>query len=306
MAEHISPAPMVLIIFNRPDLTSQVMNAIANAKPEKLFVIADGPRKDKIGESEKCAAARKLTEDIRWPCEVFRNYSEENLGCRNRIASGLDWVFQRVDRAIILEDDCLPDQSFFDYCTTLLEHYETDTRIGCISGTNIDNTAQSTLASYYFSKYPLVWGWATWRRVWENYDVDIPHWGEIRNSRWLEGIAEDNEREHWRKAFDRVFEESFDTWDYQLVFTLWRQRQLTIQPSTNLISNVGFRPDATHTKEEHKLANMSRRAIEFPLVHPKDFNEDVGADSHYRAQNCKPRKRKNRLRRILHRLRNVR
>lgn len=297
MTEQLA-APVALIIFNRPDLTARVMEQIALAKPKQLFIIADGPRANKEGEAAKCLESRKMVEHITWPCEVFRNYSNENLGCRERIASGLDWVFGKVDRAIILEDDCIPDQSFFSYCNELLERYKNDTRIGAISGTNMNSTTLDIQASYYFSKYPLVWGWATWARVWQNYDVNIPFWGAVRETNWLSSIVHEEEFDHWQKAFNRVFEHAFDTWDYQLVFSIWHQGQITIQPAVNLISNIGFRDDATHTKNDHWLADMTRNQLQFPLRHPMGFNPNFEADMFYRKENCVRKKKRNPIKKI--------
>ncbi|MGV1869921.1 hypothetical protein [Agrobacterium rosae] len=302
MTERVDIAPVVVIIFNRPDLTARLFEQISQAEPKQLLIVADGPRATKMGEAEKCFEARQIFENITWECDVLRNYSEHNLGCRARIASGLDWVFSKVDRAIILEDDCIPDGSFFEYCSDLLEHYKDDTRIGCISGTNMGVSSQPSDSSYYFSKYPLVWGWATWARVWQNYNVDIPQWGKVRDTEWLKSITYEDELIHWAKAFNLVFEEGFDTWDYQLVFSLWRQRQLTLLPATNLISNIGFREDATHTKRDHPLANLQRDRLEFPLRHPTDFNPNFEIDNGYRAKNCTQPKRKNRWRRLVRKI----
>lgn len=298
MSKQVAMAPVVLIIFNRPDLTAKVIEQISRSKPTKLFIIADGAREHKFGEIEKCLEARKMVEHISWECEVFRDYSDTNLGCRNRIATGLDWVFKQVDRAIILEDDCIPDPSFFQYCTDLLQQYEADNRIGCISGTAMSDTSQIGDQSYYFSRYPLVWGWATWRRVWQHYDVEVSDWGKLRDTDWLKSITHEDEFSHWQKAFNGVFEKRVDTWDYQLVFSIWKQRQLTIQPRVNLISNIGFRDDATHTKEDHRLSNLPREALSFPLRHPMNFNPNYHADEHYRLENCQRRINRNKIKAI--------
>ena len=143
--------PVAFIIFNRPDTTRIVFEEIKKAKPEKLLIIADGPRNNKPGEKERCAETRAIVENIDWECEVLRNYSDKNMGCKNRVASGLNWVFENVEEAIILEDDCLPDQSFFRYCQELLEKYRDDKRIMLIAGDNMLFENNKQKYSYYFS-----------------------------------------------------------------------------------------------------------------------------------------------------------
>jgi hypothetical protein len=156
--------PIAFFIFNRPDTTARVFEAIRQAQPSKLLVVADGPRSTRPGEAEKCAATRAIIDQVDWECEVLTNYSDVNLGCRHRVSSGLDWVFEQVEEAIILEDDCLPHPTFFRFCEELLEWYRHDHRIVAISGDNFQNGHQSGEFSYYFSRYVHIWGWATWRR----------------------------------------------------------------------------------------------------------------------------------------------
>ncbi|MDQ0134047.1 hypothetical protein J2T08_001965 [Neorhizobium galegae] len=295
-------APVVFIIFNRPDLTELVFQEIAKARPSKLFIIADGPRADRANEAEKCARTRQVVENIAWDCEVFRNYSDINLGCRKRISSGLDWVFSQTDRAIIIEDDCLPDPSFFPYCTELLDRYEDDERVGSIAGSNLTNGKVTVEDSYFFSRYPLIWGWATWRRVWQNYDVSISRWGTLRENGWLNTVAHPEEFEHWIKAFNRVFEGGLDAWGYQFHFSQWLQRQISIQPQHNLISNLGFRADATHTLDESSLADLPRQGLEFPLRHPQVPATNFLADDTYMREHCYRKKKEKGLKRLLRKI----
>ena len=295
-------APVVFIIFNRPDLTEQVFREIARARPGKLFIIADGARADRPNEAEKCAKTRQVVEDIDWDCEVFRNYSDTNLGCRKRISSGLDWVFSQTDRAIIIEDDCLPDPSFFPYCTELLERYEDDERVGSINGSNFTHDRVVVEDSYFFSRYPLIWGWATWRRVWQNYDVSISRWGTLRDIGWLNTVAHPDEFEHWIKAFNRVYEGGLDAWGYQFIFSQWLQRQISIQPQHNLISNLGFRADATHTLDASNVAELPRQGVEFPLRHPQVPATNFLADDIYMREHCYRKKKEKGLKRILRKI----
>jgi hypothetical protein len=185
MSNYQLRTPVAFIIFNCPETTDRVFEQIAKAKPSKLLVIADGPRENSPGEAERCAAVRSIIDNVDWDCEVLTNYSDVNLGCKRRIASGLDWVFDTVEEAIILEDDCLPDPTFFRFCDELLEKYRDDERITMISGDNFQFDRKKTDSSYYFSRDPHIWRWASWRHVWKNYDVDMQLWPEIRDGGWL-------------------------------------------------------------------------------------------------------------------------
>lgn len=273
-------ASVLLLIFNRPELTEKIFNRIAKAKPEKLFLVADGPREDNAEDEKACAEVKRIVENVTWECEVYRNYSEKNLGCGIRVASGISWVFDHVDRAIILEDDCLPDSTFFPFCVELLEKYRDDKRIMTVSGRNLYENQISTEHSYYFSTYPGTWGWATWRRAWKYYDYHVRHWQKLKKSDFPLGITHyDNTakymRHHFEKAYRndppenyRLWGNSY-TWDYQWVFTCWVQHGISVIPDRNLVSNIGFGEKATHTKNElHEFASLPVTPIEFPLKHP--------------------------------------
>jgi len=231
-------------------------------------VIADGPRADKPGEAEKCAQVKAIIDRVDWDCEVLKNYSDENLGCKMRPASGLDWVFDTVEEAIILEDDCLPHPTFFRYCQELLDYYRNDNRIMMISGNNFQFGRKRTDYSYYFSKFPHIWGWASWRRAWKYYDIQMTLWPEVRKGKWLQDILKsDKAVTYWTKIFDVAYKNQIDAWDYQWTFACWIQNGLSILPNINLVSNIGFRPDATHTKGESILSNVSVEEMVFPLKH---------------------------------------
>jgi hypothetical protein len=267
------------MIFNRPDTTRLVFEELRKARPPKILVIADGPRQKVSSDAERCAASRAVIERIDWPCEVLKNYSDVNLGCRNRISSGLDWAFYLVPEAIILEDDCLPEPTFFRFCQELLELYRDDERIMMISGDNFQNGCRRTDDSYYFSLHAHVWGWASWRRAWKRYDVDMRDWQEIRRGGWLRDILDDESSvRYWRRIFDRVASGNINTWDYQWMFACWLQGALVILPGVNLISNIGFRPDATHPTADEGLSALATESISFPLKHPRFVIRDKAAD----------------------------
>ncbi len=263
--------PVALLIFNRPDATERVFSAIAQAKPPILLVVADGPRIHRIGEAEKCAAARAIIERVDWDCQVLTNYSETNLGCKKRISSGLDWVFQQASEVIILEDDCLPNPSFFRFCQEMLEKYRYDERIGMISGTNFLEKPNHP-SSYFYSMYPHIWGWASWRRVWKKYDVMMQQLDTLGNdANFQQRFSNKSEYHHWMNVFNDTLNGCVDAWDAQITYLFLKENFLSIYPNINLISNIGFNADATHTRfEGNRLANLPTQSLNFPLTHP-DF-----------------------------------
>ncbi|GBL17045.1 hypothetical protein MTo_04372 [Microcystis aeruginosa NIES-1211] len=282
MADFQLTTPVAFLIFNRPDTTARVFEAIRQAKPPKLLVVADGPRPDRPDDIEKCKAARAIIEGVDWDCEVLKNYSDLNLGCRKRVSSGLDWVFEMVEEAIILEDDCVPDPTFFRFCEELLEYYRHDQRITVISGNNFQLGKKRTDYSYYFSRYNHCWGWATWRRAWQYYDGEMKHWPQVRDGDWLTAILEETQAvKYWTKIFQTTYDNKNDSWAYRWTFSCWIQNGLTILPNVNLVSNIGFREDATHTiGSKSRLANLPVKEMNFPLKHPPFLIRDEAADSY--------------------------
>ena len=280
MSEFSLNTPVAFIIFNRPDTTQKVFDEIAKAQPPKLLVIGDGARQDRPGEAERVAATRAIIQSVNWPCEVLCNFSECNLGCKVRVSSGLDWVFEQVPEAIILEDDCLPDPSFFRFCEELLEKYRDDQRVGMISGDNFQFGRCYNEDSYYFSKYIHIWGWATWRDRWTGtYDVNIPNWPNVRDTGGLnKAIGSKKEVALWTRIFDAVHLGKIDTWDYQWAYANWVNERCGVLPAVNLISNIGFGADATHTVHASDLASLPTRSMNFPLLHPSDLVKNDKAD----------------------------
>lgn len=275
--------PVAFLIFNRPEATEKVFAQIAKAKPQKLLVVADGPRADRQGDEEKCLKARAVINCVDWDCEVLTNYAESNLGCRRRVSTGLDWVFDTVEEAIILEDDCLPHPSFFPYCEELLERYRHEERVMNVSGDNFLSGKKELPYSYYFSHYPLSWGWASWRRAWRHFNVEIRRWPDLRDTSWLVDIHRDAVvANYWTGVMDQVFAgegEIADTWDYQWAFACWTQNGLSITPAVNLVSNIGFTADATHlTRDVSPVSNLPASAMPFPLRHPPLLMRDPQAD----------------------------
>jgi hypothetical protein len=236
--------PVVLIIFNRPEPVQEVFNAIRQAQPTKLLVIADGPRFPE--EAEKCEKTKQIVSTVDWDCEVLTNYSEINLGLKIIISSGLDWVFNNVEEAIILEDDCLPSQSFFVFCQSLLEMYRYDTRVMSISGNNFQMSPMNPY-SYFFSKYFHCWGWATWRRSWKYYDIDMKTFLEFKKRDTIKAICNDVwEQKYWLDIFEKTYNGQIKTWDYQWLYASWINHALSIYPNLNLVSNLGFGKQSTN------------------------------------------------------------
>lgn len=262
--------PVAFMVFNRPDTTEKVFEAIRKVKPAKLLVVADGPRPDKLGESEKCAAVRAIIDRVDWDCEILKNYSEVNLGCKHRIASGLDWVFDRVEEAIILEDDCLPHPTFFRFCEELLVKYRNDRRIMTICGSNVLTEWKSNIQSYHFSIYFNCWGWATWKRAWKYYDVDMKLWSETEiKQRVRDALADRNQYLYRQKVLDKTYFGNCDTWDRQWTFSCLAHSGLSVIPSVNLISNIGFTQDSTHTSNSRdERANLPLHSMVFPMKEP--------------------------------------
>ncbi|WP_170190187.1 glycosyltransferase, partial [Geitlerinema sp. P-1104] len=270
--------PVILLIFNRPDTTRQVFEAIRQAQPPQLLVIADGPRPERPGEADQCAAARSIIDRVDWDCQVFKHYSDSNLGCRQRVSSGLTWAFNTVEEAIVLEDDCLPHPSFFRFCQELLEKYRDEPRVMSISGDNFQFGQRRTPYSYYFSRYNHIWGWASWRRAWQQYDLSMKAWPKLRSSDWLQNkLQHPQVAQYWSRIFDMAYQ-GFDTWDYAWLFACWYHEGLIALPEVNLVSNIGFNDQATHTKAKSPFANMPTQELEFPLRHPVTLNAEIQAD----------------------------
>ncbi|BBY00488.1 hemolytic protein HlpA [Mycobacterium seoulense] len=272
--------PIIFIIFNRPDTTRQVFEAIRAARPSKLLVVADGPRSNRPGEAEKCAAARAIIEGVDWDCEVQTNYSEANLGCRLRVSSGITWAFELVDKAIILEDDCVPAPSFFQYCAELLDHYEDDERIMMVSGGN-HLFGQATVAdSYYFSRYVHIWGWATWRRAWTKNDVNMTYWPEIRDRKLFDQyFRKRSERFYWDSVFQAAYEGKLNTWDFQWVYSIWANSGLCVAPARNLVQNIGFgHAEATNMVKDVVYSSLGAEELDLPVTHPATVLASVDKD----------------------------
>jgi hypothetical protein len=277
--------PVLLIIFNRVDQTKRVFEAIRKARPSQLFIAADGYRPDRAGEKELCELTKQAVANVDWPCEVHTDYMTENIGPCKRVPAAISWFFSHVEQGIILEDDCLPDQSFFTFCQDLLEKYKGDPKIMNISGSNFQDEIMRGNASYYFSRYAMTWGWATWRRAWKLYDEKCSHFPEFVKDRKIEAILPNKkERKYWLAFFEKLYTGKFIFWDSTWLFTIWNNDAVSIIPNKNLVQNIGFGADATHTKEDTGLS-VPLEPITV-ITHPDKVVVDQDADRLYFKKLC--------------------
>jgi hypothetical protein len=262
--------PIVFIVFNRPEHTRRIFHRIAKVRPARLLIVADGPRVGRPDEPEICEQVRSIATQVDWPCMVQTNFATTNMGCRNRIVSGLTWAFQQVERAIILEDDTLPDPSFFPFCDEMLDRYEDDRRISMIGGFNVLPGHLDTDDSYYYSHLSHVWGWATWRWSWARYDEHLTHWPALKSSGVMRNLFNQPQQyRFWARIFDQMHAGTGpNTWDYQWAYSNLVHNALSVIPRTNLVENIGFGPDATHTTGQEHSSSFQAKPLSFPLRHP--------------------------------------
>lgn len=272
---------VLFLIFNRPDTSAIVFDAIRKAKPKRLYVAADGPREGNERDKTNCAQTRAVVQ-VDWDCEVKLLFREENLGCKQAVSQGITWFFQQEEQGIILEDDCLPHPSFFPYCDALLEHYKHEERVMLISGDNFQHGKVHGEASYYFSQYSHIWGWASWRRAWDHYDVEIKSFPEFVKKDKISTIFKDaGAQKYWLRKMERTYEQGMSTWDYQWTYTIWNQGGVTVLPNVNLISNIGFETGGAHTNIMDKdMANLPSIEMKFPLIHPNQIAINEAADDY--------------------------
>ena len=262
--------PVVMNVFKRYDCTKQVFEQVRKVKPKKLYVIADGPRNDE--EKIKCDKVRSIFNDIDWNCELITRFLDENYGCAKNSYTGYKWVFSKEEAAIVLEDDCLPSISFFRYCDELLEKYKYDERVYQICGNTLAPEKCFYGYSYAFNKFGSVWGWASWARVWKEYDFEIKEWGKLETKKLLKQNLPI--RQFIQKALNYEYyyknsnNNKTSVWATQFDFCRLIHSGLCITPSKNLISNIGFGEDATHTNKNDENLNAKRFEMTFPLKHP--------------------------------------
>ncbi len=272
---------VLFMIFNRPKTTQVVFEAIRLAKPTRLYIAADGARKNKYGEEELCEQTRQIVKNIDWDCEVETLFQKENLGCGKAVSHAISWFFKHEEMGIILEDDCLPHQSFFKYCEELLEKYKDNDKIGIISGNNFQKDRTMGDSSYYFSDIMNIWGWATWAKNWNDFRLNV---NELNGNLVLNEIKkrfpEKKYCDFWMKIYEKMKKYEIDTWDYQFYFSQIAKDRVFIDPNVNLVSNIGFDDkNATHTLNKYSPdANVPVQEMEFPLKHPMEILTNNEAD----------------------------
>ena len=273
-------SPVLFLIFNRPETTRQVFESIRAARPPRLYVAADGPRPNREGEAELCAEVRRMATAIDWPCDIKTLFREENLGCRRAVSEGISWFFEQEEEGIIIEDDVHPVSSFFIFCDELLERYRTDDRVGTICGTNLVSGSNPPENGYSFSRYSSVWGWASWRRVWKHYDVDMKTWPKRRDGGELSKLFRHNRcvESYFKFYFNQTHSGKINTWDYQLSFLCFRLGMLSAVPSCNQIRNLGLAIEGAHSQAGSPIPgfilNSPPQLLKFPLVHPASMAPD--------------------------------
>ena len=272
-------SPVLFLIFNRPETTQQVFSAIRKAKPPRLYVAADGPRSDYPNEDEKCEHSRIIAKNVDWDCEVKTVFRDQNLGCRLAVSQSIYWFFEQEPEGIILEDDCLPSQSFFWFCQEMLEYFRNDKAVGVICGFYSNELEYKPSASFFFSRYLRVWGWAGWRRSNEGYDSNINLLIEKQNT-WKKDIFSHTDiflKRYWQDMFEEVGSGKIDTWDIQLQYLLWQKKQQVIVSSKNLVQNIGW-PQGAHTLTKDHNHELATSEINFPLTGPEMRERDTRAD----------------------------
>jgi hypothetical protein len=271
--------PVLIIAYRRSDTTRRVLDALRKVRPSHLYVACNAPHPAKPAEVALCNEVRGLFDQIDWPCQQTRLFREVHLSARDSISGAITWFFQNVERGIILEDDCVPSTSFFPFVEELLDRYAEDKRIGMISGDNFQFGHQRGQASYYFSRNSHIWGWATWRDRWADYDLQMRNWPECRRQ-VLGALNGAMQRKYWGWIMDRTHAGQIDTWDYQWVYTNWLHNRVNVMPQLNMVSNIGFGNMANHTHQITQDANIPAAEISFPLTHPDSFIPSREADDY--------------------------
>ena len=269
---------VLLLVFNRPETTRQVFEAIRVAKPTRLFVAADGPRAHKEGEKELCEQVRTIVTKVDWDCDLKVLFRDHNLGCGKGVSGAIDWFFEQVEEGIILEDDCVPHPDFFSFCTELLQRYRTNETIHVIGGNNFFKDSYLN-NSYYFSAYGHIWGWATWKRAWKNYDFSLKSFNDDTFEKCLRSyFSRPEEISFWKSQYLKMKYDGIDTWDYQWTFSQWYHQAINITPGVNLVKNIGFGNDATHTTAiNERLSNLETHGLKITR-HPDEIRINAVAD----------------------------
>ncbi|MDE0863624.1 MAG: glycosyltransferase family 2 protein [Rubripirellula sp.] len=279
--------PVALFVFRRPDVTAQVFKAISIAKPRQLFIICDGARAHKAGEADLVSQTRDVVADVDWPCQVERRYLDDNVGCATCVSSGLDWVFSQVEHAIILEDDCVPNQSFFPFCSELLAKYESEPDVMAISGDHFYGDQTFGDGSYFFTKHFHCWGWATWRRAWKSYDHEMKGYERFARDVLPDLCVSERERRYLSSGFEDIHHGRTDSWAIRFMYAVMNAKGLCIQPNQNLVANLGDGQDGTHCSGDadarsNWMFNIPTKSL-LHVAHPKEISRSIDAELSWEA-----------------------
>ena len=271
--------PVLLIVFNRAEKAARVLDALRRVEPRRLYVAADGPRRHVPGDVERCERTRRLLDDVGWPCEVHTLYQDRNLGCKVGPETAISWFFEQVEAGIILEDDCVPVPDFFPFCAELLDRYAHVAEVMMVGGHNRLGTWDSGGVSYVFSRTSPIWGWATWRRAWDAYDGSITAWADPEIRARIRSIMSRAEFQATARRLDSVRRGQLEAWDFGWALALMRSGGLSAVATRNLVANIGFDEEATHTKNRlAHTATLPTYPLDLPLNHPNDVRSSAEFD----------------------------
>lgn len=275
--------PILFQIFNRLDTSLKVIDEIKKIKPLNLYIVQDGARKDRISEAIDCLNVRsKILGQIDWECNLVTRFRDENMGPGAGTVDSLKWFFSQVEYGIVLEHDCLPHPDFFEYCAILLEKYNNENRVMLINGSNYQNGKTFGKGSYYFGVSGQIWGWAAWGRTFINYEYDIDKYSQVTILKDIKSIFKTQlEQKYWQRIFYYTKNKKVDTWDYQLLFTIWHQNGLIVIPNVNLISNIGFGVQSIHCQNEGSSLDNAKTFPILPLRHVSIIERDYRSDKNY-------------------------
>ena len=272
-------SPVLFLVFNRPNESRSVFEAIRKVKPKKFYIAGDGPRKGHLNDIENCAKTREIVNEIDWPCQVVLLMRNENLGCGLAVSQALNWFFDNEPEGIVLEDDCLPNDDFFRFCDSMLQKYRHDGRIGHISGTNMHDNIKRGNATYFFSRLTGIWGWASWARVWKDYDYHLSKLDSAIGANFLDDLIPNRRiQKSLLRDFINTKAGNNDTWDYQYLFMHLISHRMSVFPNSNLISNIGFNSNGTHTLSDSEYSAVKTKPLDDDITHPDIYLPSKSAD----------------------------
>jgi hypothetical protein len=271
--------PLLILVYNRPVETRILINTLRQIKPKKIFISSDGPTNNFL-DIKKNNDVKNILKEIDWTKNIEFNYMEKNYGCKESVSRAINWFFDKVKMGIILEDDCIPNKDFFLFTEKMLKKYQNNKKIYAVSGNNFLKKKIKINYSYYFSKYIHCWGWATWSRAWKDYNKNLTNWNNFKNSdSWKNRFNVKDEKKYWEKVFNLCFQKKIDSWAYPWLYSMWNKNGLCILPEVNLVKNIGFNINASHTFS-HKKFYYPAIKLKQKITHPKIIKINFEADEY--------------------------